>query len=106
MRPEAISLRIDGNGDRGQYAFTCPECRASVTRPTDRKIVGLLLAAGVEAGAPEEAPEDALPPEDRSPRTDRPAFTLDDLIDLHFLLDDDAWLEEELARGLEPELQR
>jgi hypothetical protein len=98
MSPEEISLEIAGDGERGQYAFTCPDCRADVTKPADRKVVALLLAAGVSTqDAPAEATEEegpSLPSEDRNPVPGAPAFTLDDIIDLHFLLDDDAWLAE------------
>jgi hypothetical protein len=100
MSAEAISLQIAGDGERGQYTFTCPDCSADVTRPADRKVVALLLAAGVGAEgapAPSEAPElPSLPAEDRDPSPYAPAFTLDHMIDLHFLLEDDVWLAEEL----------
>ena len=104
MKAEAISLRLVGEGDRGHYTFACPECGTDVTRVADPKAVALLLAAGVTEGAAPAAPE--LPAEDRSPRPDGAAFTLDDLIDLHFLLDDDAWLAEELSEGLQPSSPR
>jgi hypothetical protein len=102
MKAEAISLELADDGEQGQYNFTCPDCRADVTRPADRKVVALLLAVGVNASeasaeASEEAP--SLSAEDRNPAPHAPAFTLDDLIDLHFLLEDDAWLSEEISAG-------
>ena len=101
MKAEAISLELADDGEQGQYAFTCPECRADVTRPADRKVVALLLAVGVStheaSTAAAETP--SLAPEDQDPAPHAPAFTLDDLIDLHFLLEDDAWLSEEIAAG-------
>ena len=105
MKAEAISLELADDGEQGQYAFTCPDCSADVTRPADRKVVALLLAVGVsthEASAEGAAPEPSLSADDRNPAPHAPAFTLDDLIDLHFLLQDDAWLSEELS----PEDQR
>ena len=100
MRAEAISLRIAGDGERGQYAFTCPDCSADVTRPADQKVVALLLAAGVStngaAAAPEAPAAPSLAADDRNPCPHASGFTLDDVIDLHFLLLDDAWLAEEL----------
>jgi hypothetical protein len=105
MRPEDISLELAGEGVRGQYAFTCPDCHADVIKPADSKIVGLLLAAGVATTDADAAAEEALPQlpdEDRSPRPEASAFTLDDLIDLHFLLEDDAWLSEEVYSGSQP----
>jgi hypothetical protein len=102
MKAEAISLELADDGEQGQYAFTCPDCSADVTRPADRKVVALLLAVGVRTHeAPAEAAAEApsLPDEDQDPAPHAPAVTLDDLIDLHFLLEDDAWLSEEIAAG-------
>ena len=102
MKAEAISLELVDDGEQGQYAFTCPDCSADVTRPADRKVVALLLAVGVsarETPAAAEAETPTLAPEDRGPAPHAPAFTLDDLIDLHFLLQDDTWLSEEIAAG-------
>jgi hypothetical protein len=101
MSAEAISLQLAGDGERGQYAFTCPDCSADVTKPADRKVVALLLAAGVStdgaSAEPEAADPPSLPAEDQNPCRHLPAFTLDDVIDLHFLLQDDAWLAEEIT---------
>ena len=102
MKAEAISLELFDDGEQGQYAFTCPDCSADVTRPADRKVVALLQAVGVntlEAPAETTPEAPALAPEDQDPAPHAPAFTLDDLIDLHFLLEDDAWLSEEIAAG-------
>jgi hypothetical protein len=97
MTADAISLEVERDGESGSYAFTCPDCSAGITKRADRKIVALLLAAGVrpavEAGSHEDTAP-ALPVQDRSPAPEAPAFTLDDLIAFHFLLDDDAWLSE------------
>ncbi len=103
MSAEAISLRIAGDGERGQYAFTCPGCSTDVTSPADRRVVAVLLAAGASThGTPAEptaAGPPSLPAEDRNPCPHAPAFTLDDVIDLHFLLQDHAWLAEEVPGG-------
>ena len=98
LAPDEMSLFLAPSGDRGSYSFTCPECSREVDRPANRKIVALLVAAGV---APTPMPEEAelvLPPEDRSPDPDAPPFTLDDLIELHFLLQDDLELAAVLQR--------
>ena len=99
LSAEAISLEVAGSGDRGRYAFTCPDCSADITRAADRTAVRLLLAAGATSQGVDAPAETAasLPAEDRNPSPDAPAFTLDDLIDLHFLLQDQARLAEELA---------
>jgi hypothetical protein len=78
----------------------------AVEKRADRKIVALLVSAGVDVAgratlteteelfeADEELPEDprgSLPP--------GPAFTIDDLIDFHFRLQDDRYIQDFLAK--------
>jgi hypothetical protein len=99
MGAAAISLFLETGGDRGAFAFVCPECSAEVSKPASRKTVALLLAAGVEPapaeGAEAEGPELEL--EDRSPDPDAPSFTFDDLIRFHFLLEDDEAIRDLLS---------
>ena len=65
-------------GERVTYKFTCPTCQIERIKPTDKKIIGLLEAAGVEW---EQETPILLHPE--SPNPDAPLLTLNDLIDLH-----------------------
>jgi len=97
MGPAGISLELPADADHGIYAFTCPECQAEVSKPASRKTVALLLAAGVEPVERDEAPVRMLPMEDRNPNPSSLAFTLDDLIGFHFLLEDDAAIAEGLG---------
>ena len=48
MGPEAISLAVRSNGREGSYRFTCPTCEDDVEKRADRKIVALLVSAGVD----------------------------------------------------------
>jgi hypothetical protein len=97
MGPESILLSVKDEGSEGTYCFVCPVCREDVEKQADRKIVALLVSAGVPvAGSPAaEAPsppasfEEAFAGED-----DYPPLTLDDLIQFHFTLQDDDALEE------------
>jgi hypothetical protein len=100
MAADEMSLHLHPSGDRGAYRFTCPECREEVNKPASRKTVAVLIAAGVETVPVDEnleIPELAL--EDRSPDLKAAAFTLDDLIALHFALQDDAAIAEAFALG-------
>ena len=100
MKAEAISLEVADDGDQGRYAFTCPDCGDHVTRPADRETVDLLLAIGVSTcEALDEARPPSIPADDQNPFPHAPPFTMDDLIDLHFLLQQDAWLADELSEG-------
>ncbi len=94
----AISLAVEPDGERGTYAFVCPECRFEVNKRASRKTIALLVAAGVQTRTSSErlpAPE-PLPLEDRSPMPEARPFTLDDAIAFHFLLEDDVFVEEML----------
>lgn len=76
-----IILRITQKTS-GTYAFICPQCRRSVTKPADDRIIRLLMSAGVEPLA------DGIPAEVLE-RHDGPPLTVDDLLDLHEALNRD-----------------
>jgi hypothetical protein len=120
MGPESILLSVQGGGSEGTYRFVCPECLGSVEKRADRKIVALLVSAGVNVsdavhrfqaelelglleGPPSGEPDaEAVQPMERLGAADRiqgpgpepPPFTIDDVIRLHFLLQDDRFLQE------------
>ena len=102
MGPEAISLSVRSSGREGSYRFTCPRCDDPVEKRADRKIVALLVSAGVDL-EPRSAAEAAdtlfdkepVEPIERAPAG--PAFTIDDVIEFHFLLEDERYLKEFLA---------
>lgn len=102
MGPESILLSVRSNGREGSYRFTCPECADAVEKRADRKIVALLVSAGVDIDRDGEAaprhPElfaDELEPLDQGPPG--PSFTTDDVIEFHYLLEDDAYIRDFLA---------
>jgi predicted RNA-binding Zn-ribbon protein involved in translation (DUF1610 family) len=100
MSPEAILLSIRDQRGEGSYRFACPECLNTIEKPADRKVVALLLSAGVElADAGTDDLEHEPEPDGYEPlelHAGGPPFTVDDLITFHFLLKDD----EELSRLL------
>jgi hypothetical protein len=91
MRADVILLTVESGTGEGIYSFVCPVCEDLVEKPADRKIVSLLRSVGVETA---ERDVDAVAIEDRP---EGPEFTLDDVIDFHFELSDDAWFERLLA---------
>lgn len=99
MSPEAILLSIRDQRGEGSYRFACPECLNTIEKPADRKVVALLLSAGVElaeSGADDLEHEPEERPEPLEVHQGGPPFTVDDLITFHFMLKDD----EELSRLL------
>jgi predicted RNA-binding Zn-ribbon protein involved in translation (DUF1610 family) len=104
MGPEAILLSVLQGGREGTYRFTCPTCLDAVEKRADRKIVALLVSAGVDVASGDEAEErttgslfDQDEPDPRGELPAGPAFTTDDLIDFHYLLQDDRYIEDFLA---------
>jgi len=87
MSPEAILLSVRDRGGEGSYRFSCPECLDNIEKPADRKIIALLLSAGVELAEPAEQAADSEAMADRRPGG--PPLTVDDLINFHYLLQDD-----------------
>jgi len=108
MGPESILLQVARGGREGTYRFTCPTCMDDVEKRADRKIVALLVSAGVDVasrgggsslgdfGTEELFDQDPIDP--RPPIPDAPSFTMDDLIDFHFRLLDDTAIQEFLAK--------
>jgi hypothetical protein len=100
MVADEISLTLDASGDRGEYGFVCPSCSDPVSKPANRKTVALLIAAGVEPSVGDidhQLPRRTLPPEDLGPDPDAAAFTFDDLIAFHFMLEDERAISESLT---------
>jgi hypothetical protein len=96
MGPEAILLSVEPSGREGSYRFTCPNCSDAVEKRADRKIVALLVSAGVDIDRDEPA---TLHPElfdDEGERQgtvpDGPPFSIDDVIEFHFLMQDDEYI--------------
>lgn len=95
MDAQAILLSIRESDGEGAYSFTCPSCYDTVEKPADRKVVMLLLSAGVDVT---QIAEDAVAATlSEEPPLDLPPLTADDLIDFHFLLEKDDWFTKLVA---------
>jgi hypothetical protein len=90
MDARSILLQVEQESGEGSYSFDCPTCELPVEKPADRKIVLLLMSAGVEVMEAQEIPSPETRPEG-------PPFTSDDLIDFHFLLQQTDWFEQLVA---------
>lgn len=85
-----LAVRVCADDTSGTYRFRCPRCADTVQRPASARIVDLL----VSAGAPRELW--SWPAELAEVRTG-PPLTPDDLLDMHVLLEDDAWFSQLVA---------
>ena len=96
-------LSVRSNGREGSYRFTCPECEDAVEKRADRKIVALLVSAGVDIdrneGSAPVHPElfDMEPASEGDVSPPAPTFTPDDVIEFHYLLEDDVYIREFFA---------
>jgi len=99
MGPEAICLSVRSSGREGSYRFTCPSCADDVEKRADRKIVALLVSAGVDIDRTDGMPEhpELFDDIDAAGRPQGPMFSVDDVIEFHFLLQDDSYIREFLA---------
>ena len=99
MGPEAILLSVRDSGREGSYRFTCPSCSDDVEKRADRKIVALLVSAGVDIDQMESGghPELLFDQESEATRPGGAAFTIDDVIEFHFMLEDDRYIQDFLA---------
>jgi len=103
MGPEAILLSVGQGGIEGTYRFVCPSCMDSVEKRADRKIVALLVSAGVDVDAARAVAavaqadlfDDEMATHERRP--EGPPFTIDDVIRFHFQLQDDRFVEQLLS---------
>lgn len=96
LQPDEVILRLvrddEGAVATGScYRFVCPACDSVVTKPADVRIAELLTTGGVAVEDAQEVRQ--LPPHPERPRTDLPSLTLDDLLDLHFALEDNGWFD-------------
>ena len=103
MGPESILLQVVRGGREGTYRFDCPTCMEPVEKRADRKIVALLVSAGVDVSGRRTTTaelfdsDDEIPDDPRGPLPPGPAFSIDDVIDFHFMLADDRYIEQFLA---------
>jgi hypothetical protein len=87
LRVDDVVVRVCIDDDAGSYVFRCPSCEMSIVKHAEPRVVELLVASGVEVTA-------WSMPAELSERPVGPAFTHDDLLDFHELLESDDWQRE------------
>lgn len=86
LTPDDIELRVCTHAPASFYQFVCPLCGDEVQKPADDRVVQLLISGGVSATVWE------LPDEVQEMHRG-PAFTADDLLDFHLLLEQPDWFD-------------
>ena len=85
-RAEDFELAICSYGPASWYAFDCPKCGVRIQKPATEKAIELLIAEGV-------APRYWTIPAEALEMHDGPPFTIDDLIELHEILERPDWFD-------------
>jgi hypothetical protein len=86
LGPDDVTVRVCLDDGAGAYRFRCPTCAVAAVHEASPAICALLAEAGCE----EEVWR--LPAElEERPHGPAPAFTPDDLLDFHKLLQGDDW---------------
>lgn len=85
-----FELAVSERPEASWYAFTCPSCNQRVQKHAEERVVELLIAEGV-------TPTTWTVPAEADEQHEGPPLTLDDLLDLHLVLEEPDWFER-LAR--------
>lgn len=85
-----VRVRVNAATNEGSYAFQCPECQLAVSKAAEPRIIDLLVSSGVELFVW------SVPQELLEPRVG-PAINYDDLLNFHYELQEDSWLEKVTA---------
>jgi len=72
--------------DEGSYAFRCPACRLAVAKPAEARVVEVLVSSGVSMST-WELPAELEEVHDGAP------ISYDDLLEFHFALQQEGWLD-------------
>ena len=87
-----VQVQVCVATDQGTYSFVCPSCRLIVNKPAERRVVDLLVAAGVRLVSWDM-------PAELSELKSGPPITYDDLLAFHFELETDDWFDHVIAGG-------
>ncbi len=94
LRTKDLTVRVNADDGSGAYCFRCSHCGTAVCHEANQSVRDLLAMAGVRQ-------EEWRWPAELEERPAGPPLTMDDLLDFHVLLRDDAWTARlaEVAEG-------
>jgi predicted RNA-binding Zn-ribbon protein involved in translation (DUF1610 family) len=87
-----VTVRVNSATNEGSYAFQCPECQLAVSKSAEPRIIDLLVSSGVELFV-------WTAPAELSEVHSGPTITYDDLLQFHYLIQEDGWMERLMAAG-------
>ncbi len=93
LHPDGV-VAVATSSDTAQYSYLCPSCGQIADRTADDTATQILRTAGVE-------PVVVRVPHPESP-ANGPAFSADDVLDLHLLLATDTWFAQLTAATRAP----
>lgn len=105
LRPDEIELHVVGPDpddvrDGSSYRFDCPSCCDEIAKPADGRIARLLASGGVPVTCTGDSELEAIVAAGMQRISHPeglvlgPAFTADDLLDFHELLQTDDWFDQ------------
>ena len=94
LKVRDVQVRVCIDDDTGSYVFRCPGCAMAVVKDAEPRVVELLVASGVDVAY-------WARPAELTEHRDGPAFTHDDLLDFHELLERDGWERELLGSAFD-----
>jgi len=89
-----VQVLVCTTTSQASYAFRCPDCRLMVCKPTESRVVDVLVSSGVELRIWQ------MPAELDEPHYGAP-ITWDDILEFHFLLGQEGWFEQATAQVVE-----
>ncbi len=89
-----VSVQVCSTNNQGSYAFRCPHCRLAVSKPAEARIVDLLVSSGVRLTVWHR-------PAELEERREGDPITYDDLLEFHFLLQQEGWIDRLIASAPE-----
>jgi hypothetical protein len=81
-----VQVLICSTTSDASYSFRCPSCLVVVCKPTEDRVVDVLVASGVRMSVWQM-------PAELDERHNGDPLTWDDLLQFHFLLGEDGWFE-------------
>ena len=81
-----VRVLLCSTTDQGSYTFRCPMCHLAVAKQAEKRIVDLLVSSGVAMSTWEM-------PSELDEIHEGSQINHDDLLQFHFELQDDTWLE-------------